>query len=49
MTGSNTPSPPQRDLPQPSEEHFALYRSVREAIAALPVIAEIERLLELPG
>jgi hypothetical protein len=42
MTASGTPSPPQRDLPEPSWEHFALYKSVREAIATLPVYFRTE-------
>lgn len=42
MTLSATPPPPQRDLPDPSWEHFALYKSVREAIATLPVYFRTE-------
>jgi hypothetical protein len=42
MTLSTGSSPPQRDLPDPSWEHFALYSSVREAVAALPVYFRTE-------
>ena len=40
MTTGSTP--PQRVLPEPSWEHAALYRSVREAIATLPVYFRTE-------
>lgn len=39
---SKPPSPPQRDLPDPAWEHAALYKSVREAIATLPVYFRTE-------
>lgn len=42
MTSSSTSLPPQRDLPDESWEHFALYKSVREAIATLPVYFRTE-------
>jgi hypothetical protein len=42
MTTGRIPSPPRRALPDPSWEHAALYRSVREAIATLPVYFRTE-------
>ncbi len=36
------PSQPQRHLPEPIWEHFALYKSVREAIGTLPVYFRTE-------
>lgn len=42
MTRSRTPAPPQCELPDPSWEHAALYKSVREAIATLPVYFRTE-------
>src|SRR5437868_5976719 len=42
MTPNGTPAPPQRDLPDGSWEHFALYKSVREVIATLPVYFRTE-------
>ena len=40
--GPSTPRPPERDLPKESWEHFALYKSVREAIGTLPVYFRTE-------
>ena len=42
MTTDSRPAPPSRDLPEPSWEHHALYRNVREAIATLPVYFRTE-------
>ncbi len=42
MTHGTTPPPPQRELPDPSWKHAALYKSVREAIATLPVYFRTE-------
>jgi len=42
MTPTPTPPPPQRDLPDPSWEHVALYKSVREAIATSPMYFRTE-------
>ncbi|MGH7173422.1 MAG: hypothetical protein ACRELF_04205 [Gemmataceae bacterium] len=42
MTSSATPPPPQRVLPESSWEHAALYKSVREALATLPVYFRTE-------
>jgi hypothetical protein len=42
MTQKSTPPPPQRDVPDSSWEHSALYKSVREAIATLPVYFRTE-------
>jgi hypothetical protein len=39
---SQPPGPPQRDLPDAAREHSALYKSVREAIATLPVYFRTE-------
>src|SRR5580658_3324860 len=40
-TRSDLP-PPERELPEASWEHFALYQSVREAIATMPVYFRTE-------
>ena len=42
MKPDGPPPPPQRELPDPSWEHAALYKSVREAIATLPVYFRTE-------
>jgi hypothetical protein len=42
MTRGSASSPPQRGLPDPSWEHSALYKSVREAIATLPIYFRTE-------
>ena len=42
MTSSTAPVPPSRDLPEPSDEHYQLYRDVREAISSLPVYFRTE-------
>lgn len=42
MTSSQPPPPPEKDLPAPSWKHYALYKSVREAIATLPVYFRTE-------
>lgn len=42
MTRGSTPPSPQRHLPDPSWEHHALYKSVREAVATLPVYFRTE-------
>lgn len=42
MSRSNLPSAPVRNLPGASWEHAALYKSVREAIATLPVYFRTE-------
>lgn len=42
MTHGTTPPAPQRDLPDASWEHATLYKSVREAIATLPVYFRTE-------
>lgn len=42
MSRRNPPSPPLRELPEESWEHAALYKSVREAIATLPVYFRTE-------
>jgi len=42
MTTHSRPAPPGRELPESSWEHYRLYRSVREAIATLPVYFRTE-------
>ena len=42
MTKTDSSSPPQRELPDSSWEHFALYKTVREAIGSLPVYFRTE-------
>jgi hypothetical protein len=39
---SHTPPEPQRELPDPSWQHFGLYQKVREAIACLPIYFRTE-------
>lgn len=42
MTSGDVPSVPLRELPDSSWEHFTLYKSVREAIATIPVYFRTE-------
>ena len=42
MTKSPTQSAPSKILPQPGDEHFQLYKDVREAISSLPVYFRTE-------
>jgi hypothetical protein len=42
MTTDPAPIEPGRRLPEPSWEHYALFKSVREAIATLPVYFRTE-------
>lgn len=42
MTRDAIPPAPQRELPDPSWEHHALYKSLRDAIATLPVYFRTE-------
>jgi hypothetical protein len=42
MTKGASPSPPARDIPDSSWEHHMLYKSVREAIATLPIYLRTE-------
>lgn len=42
MTAESRPAPPIRGLPEPSWEHYGLYRNVREALATLPVYFRTE-------
>lgn len=42
MTDKTTPAAPARALPQPGDEHYQLYRDVREAISSLPIYFRTE-------
>ncbi len=42
MKKTDESSVPSRTLPQPSEEHYPLYRNVREAISSLPIYFRTE-------
>ncbi|NMA47027.1 MAG: hypothetical protein GX945_10750 [Lentisphaerae bacterium] len=42
MTNRSTLTAPVRSLPEPEEEHYQLYRDVREAISSLPVYFRTE-------
>jgi hypothetical protein len=42
MTTRVTPPGPSRALPQPHDEHYQLYRDVREAISSLPIYFRTE-------
>jgi hypothetical protein len=42
MSKATAPAPPKRELPDQAWEHFHLYKSVREAIATLPVYFRTE-------
>lgn len=37
MTKKDQPSAPSRELPEPGEEHYRLYKDVHEAISSLPI------------
>lgn len=42
MTNSRTPVVPSRTLPEPQDDHYQLYRNVRDAISSLPVYFRTE-------
>ncbi len=42
MTEKKAPVPPSRKLPERSDEHYQLYKDVREAISSLPVYFRTE-------
>ncbi len=42
MTKTKMPAAPKRSLPEPGDEHYQLYRDVREAISSLPVYFRTE-------
>lgn len=42
MTDSTSLSGPSRDLPSIEDEHYRLYRNVREAISSLPIYFRTE-------
>lgn len=42
MTNKSTPTVPDKSLPGPDDEHYQLYRDVREAISSLPVYFRTE-------
>jgi len=42
MTNKGRPAAPSRQLPEPGEEHYQLYKNVREAISSLPIYFRTE-------
>jgi hypothetical protein len=42
MTKKATPIAPSRALPEPGDDHYQLYKDVREAISSLPIYFRTE-------